>query len=289
MARPEGDNDSDPSEVLIGVTLVSLTATPPAIGPFGVSRLDWRVAGVKPRVKVLLDNIEVPAESQRVVQPPSTHAFHLAAVAGVARKALGTVQVQVNLASCSDTELLGAFRLMREILFNTINDGSDTYWSDLVRHPDYLSVIDVDGKIRYRMVFRKRIGSKLVDLWVTLGGTFGLAVEDGRFAPVVESTSGSAKWPTAVGFLLGFLGGLALAFNEANEKAAKQARAVVDSLVDVLNSQLNLAPGKRVRTVQVGHRGKESILTFTECDDAELHILARTLAEGGRQRPTGTP
>jgi hypothetical protein len=275
QTRLAGDNeDSDPGEVLTDVTLVSFTANPPAIGPFGVSRLDWRVAGVTPRVKVLLDNLEVPAISHLVVQPPSTHAFHLAAVAGPARKDLGRVQVQVNLASCSDEEMLGAFRLMREILFNTINDGSSTYWSGPVGGhipgfgPDNLSVTDKDGKIQFRMVFRKRIGSKLADLWVTLDGTFGLAVEDGRFVPVVEIARGSASFPKVVGFLLGFLGGLALALNNANEQAKEQARAVIDLLVRTLNTQLILPPGKRARTVRVGHREQQSIITYTICDDA---------------------
>jgi hypothetical protein len=275
QTRLPGDNDDpDPGEVLTDVRLVSFTANPPAIGPFSVSRLDWHVAGVTPRVKVRLDNVEVPAISQLVVQPPSTHAFHLAAVAGPARKDLGTVQVQVNLASCSDQEMLGAFRLMREILFNTINDGSSTYWSGPAGGhipgfgPDNLSVTDKDGKIQFRMVFRKRIGSKLVDLWVTLDGTFGLAVEDGRFVPVVEIARGSANFPKVAGFLLGFLGGLALALNNANEQAQEQARAVIDLLVGTLNTQLILPPGKRARTVQVGHREEQSIITYTMCDDA---------------------
>jgi hypothetical protein len=269
-----GNNeDSDPGEVLTDVKLVSFAANPPTIGPFGVSRLEWRVAGVTSRVKVLLDNREVPAISQLVVQPPSTHAFHIAAVAGPARKDLGTVQVQVNLASCSEVEMMGAFRLMREILFNTINDGSSTYWSGPVGGhipgfgPDNLSVTDKDGKIQFRMVFRKRIGSKLADLWVTLDGTFGLAVEDGRFVPVVEITRGSAKFPKVVGFLLGFVGGLALALNNADEQAKEQARAVIDLVVGTLNTQLVLPQGKRARTVQVGHRKEQSIITYTICDD----------------------
>jgi hypothetical protein len=127
-------------------------------------------------------------------------------------------------------------------------------------------------------VFRKRIGSKLVDLWVTLEGTFGLVVDDGRSAPVVEISRGSARFPTVSGFFLGFLGGLALAFNEANEQATKQARLVIDSLVEFLNGQLILAPRKRVRTVQVGHRGGQSIITYTICDDTELQVFAGTLA-----------
>jgi hypothetical protein len=194
-------------------------------------------------------------------------------VAGPARKDLGTVLVQVNLASCSEQEMMKAFRIMRELLFNAINDRADTYWSGPVAEhipgvgPDNLSVTDVDGKVQFRMVFRKDIGSKLVDLWVTLDATFGLAVEDGRFVPVVEIARGSASFPTGSGFLLGLLGGLALALNNADQQAEEQARAFIDQLVTILNTQLILPPGKRVRTVQVGHNEVQSTITYTFCDD----------------------
>lgn len=165
---------------------------------------------------------------------------------------------------------------MRNLLFNAINNEPSTYWSGA--DANHLSVTERDGRIRFRMIFRKRISGP--DLWITLNGSFGLRVEDGRLVPVGETFSGDAEFPKWWGFLTGFLGGLALAVNEANEKARKQAGEFVQVLVDFLNVLMVPSAGKAPRTVHVQTRNGLPIITFFECDSAELTVFAHALAAG---------
>ena len=60
-------------------------------------------------------------------------------------------------------------------------------------------------------------------------------------------------------------GGLALAFNDANEQATVQAHAVVTGLVQFLNSFLVPDQGKRVRSVKVGLLEGRPAITFVQC------------------------
>jgi hypothetical protein len=273
------DDDTGPSDdqvdKLTDVRLNSFTATPSTIGPFGASLLKWSVGGVKPGVRVLLDNGQVPAASQRTVQPQSTHVYRLAAAAGSARKPLGTATVQVNVSTCADAELFGAFDFMRNLLKAAIDDEPTTYWSGF--GSDKLSVEAKDGKIVFHMLFRKRLNN-VPDLWVDLDGFFGLAVVDGQFVATGVSAEGSAQFPRWFWFLGGFIAGLALAINEADEKATEQAYAFVDRLVSLLNFLRIPTEGKQPRSVQIGHRDGAPAITYVECADTELQVLADALS-----------
>jgi hypothetical protein len=278
MAAPSLQNGGDDDHVALldGVLLISFTATPAAIGPFGVALLNWNVAGVKPGVKVLLDNSQVPAISQRVVAPPSTKGFHLQAASGPTRKPLGTVQVQVNLASCVEFDLGAIFLVMQSFLFNSINNGTETYWSEF--GPDKLSVNVVDDRIHFNMLFRKRINGP--NLWISLRAEFGLGVSDGRLVAVGEVALGHAEFPTWFRYLGGLLAGLALALNEADVRATDSARRFVKLLVeDVLNVSVVPPEGKRLRSVAVGNRNGQPFILCSACDDAELQIFSKALAD----------
>jgi hypothetical protein len=274
------DDDTEPSDEevdkLTDVRLNSFTATPSTIGPFGASLLNWNVGGVKPGVRILLENSQVPAVSHRTVQPPSTHIYHLAAAAGSARKSLGTATVHVNVSTCADVALTGAFTFMRNLLKTAIEQEPTTYWSSF--GPDKLSVEATQGNINFHMLFRMRLDNA-PDLWVDLNGSFGLAVAaDGAFVATGRWAEGSAQFPRWFWFLGGFIAGMALALNDANQKATEQANALIDHLIFLLNLLRVPSEGKQVRSVQVGHRDGFPAITYVECDDTELQVLANALS-----------
>jgi hypothetical protein len=272
----EESTDVDPRlELLDDVHLVSFTATPSALGPFGVSLLRWNVTGVKAPVRIVLNNLQVPAVSQRSVWPLTGTLYNLSAVVGNARKSLGNVFVQVDLSTCEEVVLLDSFRVLRELLFNIVNNQPETYWSGA--DSSHLSVSAADGRIHFRMVFRQRIRGP--DLWITCTASFGLGVTDGRFVAVGTTARGTAKFPTWFGFLTGFLGGLALAVNEADQKATNAAHGFVNAILQLLNFLLVPPDGKRVRTVEVGNRDGQPFISYTACDDTELRVFASALAD----------
>src|ERR1700733_184208 len=114
----DGDGSADNLE---NVSLNSFTASPSAIGPFGVSDLAWSVAGVKSPVRVLLDASAVPAIGHTVVQPVATQGYNLSAISGQARKPLGHVTVTVDRSSCEESSLGNLLAELREQLLIFVN------------------------------------------------------------------------------------------------------------------------------------------------------------------------
>src|SRR4051812_44866069 len=94
-----GDDDPGGADTLAEVELVSFTAKPSQIVPFGASRLSWEVKGPV-GFGVRLNNASVPKKGNRIVQPQSTARYHLDAVARGATRSLRTLTINVDVARC---------------------------------------------------------------------------------------------------------------------------------------------------------------------------------------------
>jgi hypothetical protein len=81
------------------VELVSFTATPSTIAPFGQSELRWRV-NAPSGVHIELDGQQVPRNGSKVVHPGATRTFSLVARASTLSAPVGQVTVVVNLDAC---------------------------------------------------------------------------------------------------------------------------------------------------------------------------------------------
>src|SRR5712671_6281730 len=88
MAQSTNGGDSGGVDVLADVELVSFTATPDHIGPFGASQLAWEVKGPKSGFHVTLSGPTVARVGHEIVQPRSTISYHLNAVAAGATQFL---------------------------------------------------------------------------------------------------------------------------------------------------------------------------------------------------------
>ena len=233
-----GDGNGEGSaDDLADVTLEYFYANPTSIGPFDVSLLAWHVDGVKPRVRILLDNGEVAAAGQAVVQPAMTTSYMLSATAGNTRKALGHATVSVDRSTCEETEILNALVELRAQIILGVNEQSpQIYWSGNTADPSILSVTlshDTPGRILIHAVVRQRI-AWFSDPYVTFNLSFGLKIENGAFVAVAPESHASVKFDRLTWFLGGFLLGLALAINSANEKAKRAGFTIIDGLISIL-------------------------------------------------------
>jgi hypothetical protein len=115
----DGDGSADrdqrnkENEALKKVKFHSFTATPPSIGPFHTSTLEWNVTVPPPGdppivIGVFLDGTGVSPTGSTTVSPTFTKTFHLTAGGEFASKALGQTQVTVDFGGCQTQDDLGA-------------------------------------------------------------------------------------------------------------------------------------------------------------------------------------
>jgi hypothetical protein len=86
-------------EALQQVELVSFTATPSSIGPFGQSELRWRV-NAPPSVTIKLDGRIVPKTGSQIVRPAESRSFKLTAHTVGLSAQVGQLTVEVDVGSC---------------------------------------------------------------------------------------------------------------------------------------------------------------------------------------------
>src|SRR5688572_15783596 len=86
-------------EALQQVEVVSFTATPPSIGPFGQSELRWRVNAPQ-SVTLKLDGRVVPKTGSRIVRPVESRSFTLTAHTVGLSAQVAQLAVQVDVDSC---------------------------------------------------------------------------------------------------------------------------------------------------------------------------------------------
>jgi hypothetical protein len=264
-----GDGDgSGGVDDLEDVTLEHFTANPTAIGPFEHSTLSWRINGVKPRVQILLNNTQVSAVGNAIVNPAVTASFTLAAKSGAARRTLGHVTVNVDTATCEEVELINLLPALRQQVILAIANRTDTYWPSNLNDPNILSVGLTDEplpRVYVRAVFRQRLAN-FPDPWVTLELSFGLAIQNGVFVAVAPSSKGTVEFDKVTWFLGGILLGLALAVSNANERATKAGTELIDGLIQYINVvQLHPSAHKAPRAAVVTHRNGQPFIGYVEC------------------------
>jgi hypothetical protein len=269
LIETDGEGDGTGGvDALEDVTLEHFTANPTAIGPFDHSTLSWHVNGVGPRVQILLDNTQVTAVGNAVVNPAVTAGFTLSAKSGAARKTLGHVTVNVETSTCEEVELLNLLAALRQQVILAIANRADTYWSGNLDDPNILSVSLSDEplpRIQLRAVFRQRL-AYFPDPWVTLEVSFGLTIQNGVFVAVAPSSSGTVEFDKLTWFLGGILLGLALAFSKANERATKAGTELIAGLLQYINVvQLHPSAHKMPRSAVVTHRNGHPFIGYVEC------------------------
>ncbi len=263
-----GGDGSGGVDELEDVTLEHFTANPTAIGPFDHSVLSWHVNGVRPRVQILLNNTQVTAVGQAVVNPAVTASYTLSAKSGAARKTLGHVTVNVDTSTCDEVELINLLAVLRQQVILAIANRTDTYWSSNLNDSNILSVGLSDEplpRIFVRAVFRQRLAN-FPDPWVTLELSFGLAIQNGLFIAVAPSSKGTVEFDKVTWFLGGILLGLALAVSNANERATKAGTELIAGLLQYINVvQLHPSAHKAPRSAVVTHRNGQPFIGYVEC------------------------
>lgn len=95
-----GEPDLDHLGDLSKISLVSLTATPHVIGPFGSSVIAWEVQDDNSGCDLRLNGVKVPITGSMRVTPNVNFPYQLKATNGLHTKDLGEVEVRVETRSC---------------------------------------------------------------------------------------------------------------------------------------------------------------------------------------------
>ena len=229
------------------VELVSFTATPSTIVPFGQSELRWRV-NAPSGVHFELDGQQVPRIGSKVVHPGATRTFKLVARASTLSSDVGQVTVVVNLDACIllsvpepevQTTLLG---VIDQLL---LEDPQLT-----LRSPPFLDVTPsgIVMKLRFEVhVKHSRNPDFNVDALI------GLAVAGDGIRPFFLQFSADLDfsfWEEALNILidatLGTLSGgpfIHLAVADAESEASDKARRdILDGIAAGIEGFLSVAP-----------------------------------------------
>ena len=106
----------------------------------------------------------------------------------------------------------------------------------------------------------------IADAWVTLKLAFGLGIQNGAFVAVAPSSNGTVEFDTLTSFFGGILLGLALALNNANERATQAGDDLVEALIRYINIvELHPSGGKLPRYAVVTHRDGRPLIGYVEC------------------------
>jgi len=214
---PGGDGGVD---VLADVKLVSFTATPDHIRPFGASQLAWNVEGPVSGFSVMLNDARVARKGGEIVQPLSATSYQLSAVSGGVTKVLRTITVQIDESACVVDSVLNPPSRVMSFLDTNATAKKGIY----VRAPT--EVFFSPGTIRFKMHLGKSIDFPFPDVTIEMGGAFGLAVEQGHIVSTVQNIDTpdvSVPWyawaiPGAVPLLaIALSGGSADAYKDTQE------------------------------------------------------------------------
>jgi hypothetical protein len=136
MALPAGQDQADIAQAkkeraaLNKVKLISFTATPTSVAPFGTSTLAWNVT-IPPSndplvdIGVFLDDTGVAPTGSTTVSPSANRSFRLAAKGEFASRALGSVLVAVNFGGCQTQDVaVGVFAAVAKAPIDALFAGS---------------------------------------------------------------------------------------------------------------------------------------------------------------------
>jgi len=196
---PGGGNAGGPGsfgtggiDVLIGVSLVSFTATPAQIVPFGASQLQWEVEGPPRGFVVKLNNEIVARKSQKFVQPQNTSTYRLDAVSDDRIQFLGSVTIGIDTSLCEINSLMGQSTSLHDFLTSQIE-------AEGLYHRNSPSVDFSPGTIRFRLRLGKDV-SFVSDPDIKIDASFGLTVTGGKVVGVAKSIDVEVSFPWYAGF-----------------------------------------------------------------------------------------
>jgi hypothetical protein len=263
------DRDNAGVEILGDVRLVSFTASPDHIGPFGASHLAWRVEGPV-GFHVRLGFVQVQKTGGSVVQPAVTTTYRLSAQAGQATKALGQVTVTVDGSGCEIYEpILKPSVTLRGALKSGVLNQPGIY---LRSEP---AVSFSPATISFKLRLAQSI-DWFPDPDIDIDGSFGVAVADGELVSTGALVTADATVPWYAWATPGAVPALAIALDGAKEKARKSGLAAVEGLVELLNVLSAPPNNKRLRSVRIdAGNGGYGVIELTACP----YDLLRRFAE----------
>jgi hypothetical protein len=269
MAQNVGSGVAD--DGFFEVTSTSFTANPDHIGPFGASLLRWNVEG-QGRFHVEIGTTPVPRKGEMAVQPGETTSYFLRAVAGGKTRAyrpLESVTVSVDTSRCEIIPVLNPAVDVKGALIAGLDAQPDLY---LQSAP---VVIIAPGQIRFQLRLRARV-PRIPDPFIDIDAGFGLTVQNNHLVSTFQQISVDVSVAWWLWAIPGALFGLAIAIDNAKQKARHGASAAIDGLAEFLDFLTPTSSPhmiKRNVRIDVSDTGA-GILEVTACPDTVLVQVA---------------
>jgi hypothetical protein len=188
MAQVTNGDGHGGIDVLSDVELLSFTASPDQIGPFGASKLAWEVQGPQTGFHVTLNGVTVPRAAGEIVQPQTTSSYHLNAVSAGVTKGLRTITVRVDDSGCQIHSLFNPQVTIRGFLNTQIDARKDLFFKAATE------VIFSPGKIQFKLHLGKSIG--FPNPSIEIDASLGLVVSQGHIVSTVENIYANVGFST---------------------------------------------------------------------------------------------
>lgn len=229
MAQAQGIDDGDPrgADILAEVELVSFTAKPSQIVPFGASRLAWEVKGPS-GFSVRLNNASVPKVGHRIVQPQATTRYRLDAVALGSTRALRTITVNVDASRCERDSLFRPDVTIKGLLTSQVQNQPGIYFNS---DPQ---VIFSPGTIRFKLHLGQAINN-FPDPDIKIDASLGLTVQSGHIVSVARDIDVDVSVPFYAWAIPGAVPGLAIALSMGADKARKNAARLIEGIGQLID------------------------------------------------------
>jgi|tagenome__1003787_1003787.scaffolds.fasta_scaffold20564911_1 hypothetical protein len=249
-----GDDDPRGADILSEVELVSFTAKPNQIVPFGASRLSWEVKGPA-GFGVRLNSVSVPKKGNRIVQPQSTTRYRLDAVALGATRSLRTITVNVDVARCEQESLFRPDVTIKGLLTSQVQNQAGIYFNS---DPQ---VIFTPGTIRFRLNLGQSINN-FPDPEIKIDASLGLTVQGGHIVAVAREIDVDVSVPFYAWAIPGAVPGLAIALSMGADRARKNTARLIEGigqLIDFVSPFANQNLVKHSVRVGVDNDGQGTI------------------------------
>jgi hypothetical protein len=194
---------------------------------------------------VKINNEFVSQAGQRIVQPTSSSTYRVYALKGQRTTLLGSVDLDLDLSSCSTFEMLNPQVTLQGALRENINRMDDVY-----SRSDPVVTFSPN-----RISFGLHVGAdinNLPDPTIRIEASFGLGAADGRLRSWGHQVSADVSVPWRAWSIPGALPGLAIAISGAEEDAEDQGENVMLRLVALLEFLWTPQQDFRRHSVRVG-------------------------------------
>lgn len=273
------EDDGTHGRILTEVELDFFRANPTTIGPFGASTLTWKVRGPA-GFDVQVDRQPVRRTGQLSVQPTSDRTYTLFARAGVLRKALAQVRVEVDRAGCASGEVERIAVLIGNLLRTTIENDPELRFRPVRQGqsvpplPGGPIVELTAGRIAFTLRLAKSIdyGTATIDI----EGRLGLDVIEGTVVPKDSDVDADVRVPFYFWLVPGAVVALPPILSNAKVEARAAGQRIVDGIARLMDAYAASGPGRRVRSVRILPGGAgEGTLVVEHCADTLLQFLAQ--------------